>query len=85
MSSEKKFRVVILWEDEVRLAGIKINELIKMNRKLANSTDEVKEKQKEEYWELERSAINLCFTALNGLDDKCAITISRKPNDEGVD
>ena len=79
MSSEKTFKVIILWEDEIRLAGIKVNELIKMNRRLSNAKKELTQKQKDEYFALEKLTMNLCYTSLNGVDDKCAITISRKP------
>lgn len=79
MSSKKNFQVVILWEDEIRLAGIKVDELIKMNRRLSNAKKELTQKQKDEYSELEKLTLSLCHTALNNIDDKCAITISRKP------
>lgn len=79
MSIKKNFQLVILWEDELRLAGIKIAELMKMNRRFSNVKKELTQKQKDEYFELGKLATRLCYIALNGIDSECAITISRKP------
>jgi len=79
MSDKKSFRVVILWEDEIRDAGIKLNELVSMNLELGKKKDEITEEEREQYHNLETATIRLCYTALNGVDDKCAITVSRKP------
>ncbi len=79
MSEKKSFKVVILWEDEVRDAGIKLNELIDMNLKLGKKREEITEAEREQYHNLETATIRLCYAALNGVDDKCAVTISRKP------
>lgn len=80
MSTKKNLEVIIVWEDELRLAGIKINELIKRNNTLADK-DDITDQEKEEYLALEKSAISLCYSALNGINDKCAIALSRKPSD----